>query len=385
MQESGDASHTGEFPVYSRLDLEIVSGSGMKVTDDRGQDYIDFYGGHAAALLGHSPPFLVAALHKQASALLFQTNLVDVGIRQRAIAAILALTPVGIERAFLVNSGSEAVENALRLAFTATKRKKVVALTSSFHGRTAGAAAVTHGAMPNWYGFPRTPFDVEFVAPGDEDALSDAVGGETAALIVEPIQGVAGARDLADSFLQHARAVTREQGACLIVDEVQSGMGRSGSYFAIEAADVEPDILVSAKGLAGGFPAGAVMTTARLADQLSPGAMGSTFGGGPLAAAMIVAVCDALHDGTILANVRDVSRLIRTTCCHGCVESIQGRGLLLGLRTKPPAVDVLDHLRSRHILAGSAADPHVVRLMPPLVATFADVELLSQALLEMPS
>ncbi|MFT7619512.1 MAG: acetylornithine/N-succinyldiaminopimelate aminotransferase [Planctomycetota bacterium] len=374
-----------EFPVYSRLDLEIVSGSGMTVTDSSGRTYLDFYGGHAAALLGHSPANLVAALGAQADQLMFQTNLVDLKIRKSAIHALLSLAPDSLTRVFLVNSGAEAVENALRLAFKITKRKKVVALKGSFHGRTAAAGAVTWGAVEKWYEFPNTPFEVEFVEPNDTQALANALDDTVAALIVEPIQGVAGAFDLSADYLREARQLTRDRGVQLIADEVQCGMGRSGYVFAFEAADIVPDILVTAKGLAGGFPAGAVITSAELADQLGVGSMGTTFGGGPLACAMIKVVCDTLSDPNFLERVKSVSRLIRESCRVGPVVDIQGGGLLLGLRTRGLAKDVLKSLRDRGVFAGGAADPHVVRLMPPLIAGAEDVKALAQALMEIGS
>lgn len=371
-----------EFPVYARLDLEIVSGKGMRVTDKHGREYLDFYGGHATALLGHSPDKLVDTLQTQASQLMFQTNLVELDIRKTAIESLVALTPASLSRVFLVNSGAEAVENALRLAFKTTRRKKVVALKGSFHGRTAAAGAVTHGAVGNWYEFPSTPFAVEFIEPNDSDALARVLDDSVAALIVEPIQGVAGAFDLSPDFMRAARKLTKSSGACFIADEVQCGMGRSGFAFAIEAYDVVPDILVTAKGLAGGFPAGAVLTSPQLADQLKLGSMGTTFGGGPMACAMIKGVCDTISEPEFLHQVKVTSKLIQETCCVGPVVDIQGMGLLLGLRTKTLAKEVLASLRANGILAGGAADPHIVRLMPPLIANSDDVLALANALQE---
>jgi acetylornithine/succinyldiaminopimelate/putrescine aminotransferase len=365
--------------VFDRLDLEPVSGDGVWLTAADGRRYLDLYGGHAVALLGYGHPRLLSALHRQAATLFFQSNAVPLAVRDRAAAALARIAPRGLTRVFLVNSGAEANENALRVAFLATGRGRVVSVQGGFHGRTAAAAAVTTGREP-WYGFPSTPFPVTVVPFDDADALTAAVGDDVAAVIVEPIQGVAGARPCSAAFLARAREVTRDRGAVLVLDEVQCGMGRTGHAFAAEAYGVVPDALTTAKGLAGGFPAGALLVTEALASRVRRGDLGTTFGGGPLACALIEAVVEAIESDGLPGRVRRLSARMQLECVCGPVESVRGMGFLLGLRTRAPAADVLAALRARGVLAGSSADPFVVRLLPPLVLEDGHVDLLVDAL-----
>lgn len=370
---------THEIPAYRRLGVEVVEASGVNVLTRDGREMVDFYGGHAVALLGYRHPRLLEVLRQQAEQVFFQTNLVDLEVRDRAFTRLAGFAPEGLDRVFLVNSGAEANENALRLACRFTERSRIVALTGGFHGRTAAAAACSDGAA-KWYGFPRTPFDVTFVPGDDAAALEAAVGADTAAVILEPVQGLAGAVDLDLDYLRTARQVTRDRGAWLIADEVQCGMGRTGHAFAIDAAGVVPDVVTCAKGLAGGFPAGAVILPEAVAAQVQPGDLGTTFGGGPLAAALIAEVVWILEMEELVPRAGQLGALIRETCRVGPVRDVQGRGLLAGLVTEPPASEVLPALRQRGILAGGARDPHVVRLMPPLTIEEAHVQALARAL-----
>jgi len=374
--DEGDAL----LPVYAHMPFEPVAGNGVTLTTRDGRTLLDLYGGHAVALLGYNHPRLVAALATQARTLFFQSNVVPLAVRARAARRLLGFAPPGLTRAFLVNSGAEANENALRLALRATGRSRVVALEGAFHGRTAAAAAVSHGSG-KWYGFPRAPFDVTFVPRGDLAALEEALP-DAAALIVEPVQGMAGAVDLGADYLAAARDLTRRVGARLLFDEVQCGMGRTGHPFAAQAYGVTPDVLTTAKGLAGGFPAGALLVNDEIARSVHSGDLGSTFGGGPLACALIEAVIETIETEDLLANVRTLSRRLRESCQVGPVTGIQGEGFLLGLRTSRPAKEVQAELLARGIVAGGSADPHVVRLLPPLVLTETHVDALARALAE---
>ncbi len=369
--------------VYPTLPFEPVSGRGCWLEDEGGRRVLDFYGGHAVALLGYGHPKLTAALSEQAAKLHFQSNVVRMKIREEAANRLAAFAPRGLERVFFVNSGAEANENALRLALKLTGRKKIVAVEHSFHGRTAAAAAVTWGAQKSWYGFPRTPMDVAFVPRNDIEALHAAVDDRTAAVIVEPVQGLAGAFDLSTEFLRSARQACDRNDAFLILDEVQSGMGRLGAPFGADLFRVQPDLLTTAKGVAGGFPCGALIMTPTIAVELKPGQLGTTFGGNPMACAGIIAVLDAIEEQQLLARVRELSALIRETCVVGPVKRIRGAGFLLGLETGPRAAKVRDALLERDILTGTSTDPHVLRLLPPLVLEREHVELLSAALEEL--
>ena len=369
-------------PVYPQLPFEPVAGEGVYLLDRDGRRVLDMYGGHAVASLGYGHPRLTAAICEQAQRLLFQSNVVPLEIRARAAHALAAFAPPGLDRVFLVNSGAEANENALRIACRHSGRGRVIALEGGFHGRSAACSAVTWGAAERWYGFPRMPFDVSFVSRDDPAALGDAMGADVAAVIIEPIQGVAGAVDISHEYLRAARNLSAAHGSLLIFDEVQCGVGRSGYPFAADAAGVTPDLLTTAKGLAGGLPAGAVIMTDAIAEELGPGDLGTTFGGGPLACAAIEAVIATIHETHLLENVRRLSARLREECLTGPVTSIQGGGFLLGLRTTRPAAEIRDTLLQRGILTGTSGDPRILRLLPPLVLEDSHVDQLVNALTE---
>ncbi len=381
------------FPVYAQLPLELVSGRGAVVRTKDGREYDDFYGGHAVCGLGYDHPALRECLARPEAGLFFQTCAVPHADRARAAAEIVGFAPAGLDRVFFVSSGAEANENALRLAFVtaarrdgagATPRDTVVTLRGGFHGRTAAAAAVTDGAA-KWYGFPRAPFRVRSAPRDDGAALAALVDERVAAVIVEPIQGMAGAVALPDSVLAAARDACAAAGALLVFDEIQCGMGRSGRPFAGEWAGVRPDLLTTAKSLAGGFPAGAVLASEEVAGPLGVGALGTTFGGGPTAAALIATVVRVIREEGLLAEVNRLSARIREEAVCGPVESVQGRGFLLGLRCSRPAREVRDALLGHGILTGVSADPAVVRLMPPLVLGDDAVTRLAAALARIPA
>ena len=366
--------------VYPQLPLDVVSARGVFLRTASGDEVLDFYGGHAVAALGYAHPRVVETLTRQATEMTFQTNAVALEVRARAADKLVGVAPPGLTRVFFANSGAEANENALRLAFFARPgREKVVALEHGFHGRTAAAAAVTWGAS-KWYAFPQPPFPVAFVPRDDIARLEEAIDDRTAAVIVEPVQGMAGAVPLLPSYLKALRRRCDETGAVLIFDEVQSGIGRSGHYFACEEHGVTPDILTTAKALAGGFPVGAVLATEEIARHAAMGSLGTTFGGGPLACALVETVLDVIESEGLLANVQRLSERIRSTCRVGPVESIQGAGFLLGLRCRRPAAAVRDELLKRNVLVGTSADPNVVRLLPPLILEEEHVDALSMAL-----
>jgi acetylornithine/succinyldiaminopimelate/putrescine aminotransferase len=369
--------------VYPMLPFTPVRGTGVYLENAAGRRILDLYGGHAVAALGYGHRDLSETLARQSRELVFQTNALPLKVRDEAAEKLAAFGPPGLGRVFFVNSGAEANENALRLAFKVTGRTKVVAMEHSFHGRTAAAAAVTYGAAKTWYGFPRTPFDVVFVPRNDAVALTAAVDSSTAAVIIEPVQGLAGAFDFPPPFLHAIRATCDRAGALLIIDEVQTGMGRLGAPFGAQLYGVRPDLLTVAKGLGGGFPCGAVLMPHAIAADLKPGALGTTFGGGPVACAAIKTVIDVINRDNLLANVRAVSDAIRASCCVGPVESIQGRGFLLGLKTRTKAAAVRDALLARDILVGTSADPHMLRLLPALILSTEHVQRLAAALEEL--
>lgn len=367
-------------PVYGHLPFVPDRAVGCEVVTEDGRHILDLYGGHAVAALGYAHKGLTGAVTGQVERLLFQSNAVAIEVRADAAERLVQVAPDGLRRAFFVNSGAEANENALRIACMATGRRKVLALTGGFHGRTAAAAAVTWNAANSWYGFPANPFDVGFIPRDDVSAARAMIGNDVAAVIFEPVQGIAGAFDLAQSFVSALRELTSANGVLLIADEVQCGMGRSGHFFACEHYGVQPDLLTNAKGLAGGIPAGVVLMTEALASELGPGALGSTFGGGPVASAAIAATIDAIEGDDLLQNVRDREAQIRERCLAGPVRRISGLGLLLGLHLDRPAREIRDRLLAQDILTGLSSDPNVLRLLPPLTLGETHVEQLTAAL-----
>ncbi len=366
-------------PVYGQLPFVPVRAAGCDIITADGRRILDLYGGHAVAALGYGHPRLTEAIQSQARDLLFQSNAVALDVRARAAEALVAIAPGGLERAFFVNSGAEANENALRMALIATGRSRVLAIAHGFHGRTAAAGAVTWNSQ-RWYGFPRTPFDVDFIPRDDCAAVDAMIDDGVAAVIFEPVQGVAGGYDLSPEFVDALRAATARHGALLIADEVQSGVGRSGQFFAVQTYGVVPDLLTCAKGLGGGVPTGAVLVGDAIAGHFGPGALGTTFGGGPIAAAAIVAVIESIRDEHLLANVRAREAQIRETCIVGPVQKIQGIGLLLGLVCDRPAADVRDFLLEHDILTGTSGDRHALRILAPLVLDERHVSRLASAL-----
>ncbi len=366
-------------PVYDQLPFVPVRAAGCDIVTANGRRILDLYGGHAVAALGYGHPRLVEAIQRQSKDLLFQSNAVALDIRAEAAEQLISIAPNHLQRVFFVNSGAEANENALRMAVVATGRKKLLAITQGFHGRTAAAGAVTWNS-DRWYGFPKLPFDVDFIPRDDCDAAKKMIGDDIAAVIFEPVQGVAGAHDLSTDFVETLRAATAKHGTLLIADEVQSGIGRSGQFFAVQIYGIEPDILTCAKALGGGIPCGAVLCSDDIAGHFGPGDLGTTFGGGPIAAAAIVAVIKSIKAEGLLQNVRQRELQIREQCVVGPVRKIQGIGLLLGLVCDRPAVDVRDFLLDHDILTGTSADPEVVRILAPLILEEQHVTRLADTL-----
>jgi acetylornithine/succinyldiaminopimelate/putrescine aminotransferase len=366
--------------VFAQYPLEVAHGEGVWLYTRDGRKILDFYGGHAVAGLGYGHPRWAAAIDRQARQMAFQTNALPMAIRERAAARLVKFAGLGLDTVFFINSGAEANENALKLAFKLTGRTKAVALEQGWHGRTAAAGAVTWGALEKWYGFPRRPFDVTFAPRDDSEAAERAIDRDTAAVIVEPVQGVGGAFDVGKPMLQALSRRCEETGAVLIFDEVQCGMGRTGAPFGANYYGVTPDIITTAKALGNGFPVSALMLSQRIAERIKNDDMGTTFGGGPMACAAVEAVIDVIESESLLANVRQVSAYIRAHCLVGPVTGFQGAGLLLGLKTSRPAKEVQSALIDKGILTGTSGDPHVLRLLPAYIVNEGHVDQLRDAL-----
>lgn len=364
-----------QLPTYARLPLTLVRGRGVYVFDDRGRRYLDLYGGHAVASTGHGHPRVVEAILRQAEELLFYSNVVVSPVRAEAARRLVEAAGDPYRRVFFVNSGAEANEAALRIARRVTGRENVVALEGSFHGRTLGAASVTtigrKGTAPGVTEFS----SVRFLAPDDRSAAAEVIDDQTAAVLLEPIQSMAGVREPSPEFLLSLRDLSRERGALLIFDEVQTGAGRTGRYLYSGTHGVHADLVSLAKGVASGVPMGAVLTTEDVARGIGLGDLGSTFGGAPLACAALIATLDVLEKEGVLARANETAAWLRQSLdeVEG-VEEVRGRGLLMGLKLRGAAKEAQKRLLEQGILTGTSSDPHVLRLLPPLVLERQDAE-----------
>jgi len=367
-------------PVFAQHPIEVLDAEGVWLYTRDGRRVLDLYGGHAVAALGYKHAGWTNALAKQANACSFQSNAIPMDVRVRAATRLTRFAGGHFDSVFFVNSGAEANENALRMAFKMTRRSKLVAIEGAFHGRTAAAGAITWGADKKWYEFPRAPFDIGWIPRRDVNAIASQVDSHTAAVIVEPVQGVGGAFDMGREFLAALRTHCTETGALLIFDEVQIGMGRSGQPFAANLYEVMPDMITTAKALGNGFPCGALLMTPRVTEVLKLEGLGTTFGGGPMACAAIEAVIDAIERENLLDNVRRISKYLRDTCTVGPIKGHQGAGFLHGLICSRPAKEIQKILLERNILIGTSSDPHVARLLPPYTLEEKHVDLLREAL-----
>ena len=369
-------------PVYASMPVRPIRGRGSWLLDEEGHEWLDAYGGHAVASTGHSHPDVVRAIAEQAEQLLFYSTAVPLPQREALARKLAELCPDPLGRVFLCNSGAEANENALHLARRHTGRQTIVSVRGGWHGRTVATLACTDGQRyeeaARRAGMPlsrKVPFD-------DVAALDRAIDDAVAAVLVEPVQGFAGARDCSPDFLRAARRLGDERGAVLLFDEVQCGVGRCGAFSAAEAVGVTPDALTFAKGLAGGLPIGAVVASSGLTDSLVLGDLGSTFGGGPVPCAAALANIGVIERDGLIANAVVVGgQLARGARALG-VRQVTGRGLLLGLHLDRPASEVQRALFAHRILTGTATDPRVLRLLPPLSFSPREADLLLAGLRE---
>lgn len=376
----GAVSHL--LPVYAQMPVRPVTGHGSWIVDEDGNRWLDAYGGHAVAATGHSHPAVVRAISEQAAQLLFYSTVLPHPNRERLADALAARMPAPLSHVFFANSGAEANENAMLLARKLTARQRIVSVSGGWHGRTVACLSVTDGEKYE-AGARRAGMPLSVKVPfNDIAALEAAVDESVAALIVEPVQGMMGARDCAPEFLAAARRVTAAQGAMLVFDEIQCGVGRTGSFTAAESYGVTPDFITMAKGLGSGLPISATATTGAVASQVRTGDLGSTFGGGPVPCAAALATLDVIDREHLLANVRAVSRRIRDGALRAGAQAVQGRGLLLGIRLSRPAAGVQQALFRHRILTGTSTDPAVLRIMPPLSFSAEEADQLISALVE---
>jgi acetylornithine/N-succinyldiaminopimelate aminotransferase len=352
-------------PIYARQDVTVVRGEGSWLYDDEGRRYLDLVAGIAVVGLGHGHPAPLAAAHAQLDALWHVSNLYWTQPMQELAARLSER--LGGARAFFCNSGTEAVEAALKWARKTSGKTRFVALEGSFHGRTFGSLSVTGQPAKRVAFEPLVP-GAAFAPPNDADWLAALVGPETAAIILEPILGEGGVIPLEPAFLAVARELADEHSALLVLDEVQTGAGRTGSFFAFEPLGIRPDAVTLAKGLANGLPIGCLLVADEAPGGFEPGDHASTFGGNPVACAAACAVCDALTD-ELLAAVREKEALVRAA-----LPAVRGRGLLLALDVERPAADIVAACLERGLLVGSSGE-HTLRLTPPLTIATEELEL----------
>jgi len=374
------AISSAELPTYTRWPIELVRGRGSTVWDASGKSYLDLYGGHAVAATGHCHPEIVRALREQAGELLFYSNVVALSARTRAAEAIAARAPAPLSKVFFVNSGTEANENAMRLARRATGRTDILSFHGGFHGRTAdaisaaGLAKYRELSKPNVPGHRLVPF-------GDLAAVEAALDERVAAVLIEPIQSLAGVVTAPASYFQSLRRLCDERGAKLIYDEVQTGFGRTGTFFLAGRHGVVPDLVSLAKGIASGFPMGAVLVSDEIAAPVQPEEYGTTFGGGPLACAAAEATVRVIEEEHLLENVRAGSQRLKTgLSALAGVREIRGEGFLLGIALDRPGKPVREALLARGFLVGGSDRPDVLRLLPPLVLTAEEIDRFLEAM-----
>ncbi|HEY8333668.1 MAG TPA: aspartate aminotransferase family protein [Tardiphaga sp.] len=380
MTKSATPSHL--LPVFARADVAFTSGEGAWLNGTDGERYLDFTSGVAVNALGHCHPHLVAALQEQATKLWHMSNLFRSPDGERLAARLCEQSFA--DYVFFANSGAEAMECAIKMTrhyhFSKgnPERYRIVTFEGAFHGRTLATLAATGAAKYlEGYGPPMQGFDQ--VPLGDIDAVKKAIGPETAGILIEPLQGEGGVRAPPHAFFRALREVCDERGILLVFDEVQTGMGRTGSLFAHQHIGVTPDIMSLAKALGGGFPIGACLTTAEAAAGMAPGSHGSTFGGNPLAVASANAVLDVMLKPGFFEHVNRMSLLFKQKLASvvdrhpEVLADVRGEGLLIGVKAVVPSGDLVAALRDARLLSVGAGE-NVVRLLPPLIVTEAEIE-----------
>ena len=365
------------FQVYSLLDMEPVKAQGAYLWDKQGVEYLDFYGGHAVISIGHTHPHYVEKITDQLSKIGFYSNAVINNLQVELAEKLGPLTGYPDYELFLCNSGAEANENAVKLASFTTGRERVLAIHGAFHGRTSMAVALSDN--PNIQAPVNKTANVTFINLNDVEALkAELATGEYAAVIIEPIQGVGGIRVASDEFLKAAREQCDKTGTLLIMDEVQSGFGRSGKFFAHQWSGVQADIVSMAKGIANGFPVGAIIISPKIPAK--SGMLGTTFGGSHLACAAAIAVADVIKAENLVENARVMGeKIVEAIKGTSGITDIRGRGLMIGIDLTVPQADFRKVLREKHHIMTGLTGKYTLRLLPPLVIGDREVERFAEA------
>ncbi|MFN2499275.1 MAG: aspartate aminotransferase family protein [Pyrinomonadaceae bacterium] len=374
-----------QLATYKKMPIVAERGEGVWIYTADGERYLDLYGGHAVAATGHCHPHVVAAIREQAERLLFYSNLVYSEARARAAAKLISIAPEPLSKVFFCNSGTEANENAMRMARMKTGRENIITFSDGFHGRTADSISATFLGKYREIGKPNVPghLKAEF---GDTESVRALADETVAAIMLEPIQSMAGVRMAPPQFYRDLRELCDERGIVLIYDEVQTGIGRTGEWFfagSDAGAHVVPDVITLAKALGSGIPVGACLVNEQVATQIKENDLGTTFGGGMIAMAAVTATLEAIENDGMLANVRTVAAHLRRRLAEvGQVVKVRGKGFLLGMEFVGKAKVVHEALLERKIITGTSSDANVLRLLPPLCLKQPEVDLFVEKLSE---
>ncbi len=357
------------FQTYGRQDVLLVKGSGARVWDSEGREYLDFVAGIAVNSIGHCHPRMVEAVSRQAAALIHTSNLYYTENQVLLAEELKRLT--GMDRAYFCNSGAESIEAALKLVRRATGRAKIVAAEKAFHGRTLGALGLTYKAA---YREPFRPLrEAQFVPYSDSEALKAAVSSETGAVILEPVQGEAGVYVPEGDYLETARDICDDRGALLILDEVQTGFGRTGRWFAKEHSGVVPDIICLAKAMAGGLPIGAMLARAGAAEAFQKGDHGSTFAGGPLICAAALATIEVIKEEKLVKRSEELGAYLKSEIEKLKPLEARGLGLMVGVDLDCDCKSLVEKALHKGVLINNTGE-HTLRLIPPLVVTREEID-----------
>ncbi len=368
---------------YKKMGISVESGRGPWIWTSEGDKYLDLYGGHAVCATGHSHPHVVKAIREQAEKILFYSNLVYSDIRGRAAEKLVSIAPETLSKAFFCNSGTEANENAMRMARITTGREKVVSFTGGFHGRTADSISATFLGKYRDIGKPNVPHHVSAEFDDIENVRSVA-DAETAAIILEPIQSMAGVRESSPEFFVELRKLCDDLGIILIFDEVQTGVGRTGNWFFSGSdlcGNLEPDIITLAKSLGSGVPVGACLVNEKVSSQIKENDLGTTFGGGMLAMAAVLATLEAIENDGMIENAKAVEMHLRESLKDKPkITAVHGKGCLIGIEFVDNCAAAHAELLENKIITGTSSNPNVLRLLPPLCLKLEEIDYLIKML-----
>jgi acetylornithine aminotransferase/acetylornithine/N-succinyldiaminopimelate aminotransferase len=372
-----------QLATYKKMPVAAERGEGVWIYSTAGDKYLDLYGGHAVAATGHCHPHVVAAIREQTEKLLFYSNLVYSTSRARAAEKLVAIAPDSLSKVFFCNSGTEANENAMRLARMATGRENIITFSGGFHGRTADSISATFLGKYRELGKPNVPghLQAEF---GNLDSVRSLADESVAAIMLEPIQSMAGVRAAEPAFHRSLRELCDERGIALIYDEVQTGIGRTGEWFfagSEAAGGIVPDIITLAKALGSGVPVGACLISEDVASHIKENDLGTTFGGGMIAMAAVIATIEAIEADGMLENVKNVEAYLRQRLAEiPQVAKVRGLGFLLGIEFAGKAAPLHEGLLKQRIITGTSSDANVLRLLPPLCLRPQEVDIFIEAL-----